>query len=255
MDNDDNEMETCIWHNEIQTRLKEIDELLKNHEQRDLTDEQIEEDEKFTKKFVKGGKKGPSVWKRIEDFYCKPAVFRIKDLQIFIEDEIKRTNPTFSDEEFRNEMDNLINQIENQIREDFKIKFKDLSDNEIERKVREVKVKGYLTGDREKYLSDKAEYIVEEAISQIMFNKPGLLRRGLKAEKKTYQHLSNILGQITPGCSADNCEHKSECYQMEADLISVVPCGPKLRLLLIEVKKSRGENINTNLGKKGSLKS
>ena len=39
---------------------------------------------------------------------------------------------------------------------DFKRKYCDLLDEEIERKVRELKVKGYLTGDREKYLSDKA---------------------------------------------------------------------------------------------------
>ena len=252
MDNEENGVEKCKWHNEIQTRLKEIDALVKDHDQKNLTDEQIEEDEKFIKKFVKGGKKGLSMWKRIEEFYCKPSVFRIKDLQIYIERELKRKNRPFSDEEIRNEMDNLIDQIENQIREEFKIKFKDLSVNEIENKVREVKVKGYLTGDREKYLSDKAEYIVEEAISKIMFNKPGLLRRGLKAERKTYQHLNKILGQVTPGCSDENCEHKSECYQMEVDLICVLPCGPKLRILLIEVKKSRGKNINANLGKEDS---
>ena len=38
---------------------------------------------------------------------------------------------------------------------DFKRKYCDLLNEEIERKVRELKVKGYLTGDREKYLSDK----------------------------------------------------------------------------------------------------
>ena len=97
---------------------------------------------------------------------------------------------------------NLINNIENQIREDFKLTYYKLSEQEIEEKVRGVKVKGYLSGDREKYLSDKAEFIVEEAIvGKIGFNKPGLLREGVKTDnKRTYQHFKNILGDVTPNC-------------------------------------------------------
>ena len=60
----------------------------------------------------------------------------------------------------KEKMNNLANNIENQIREDFKLKYYKLSEQEIEEKVRGVKVKGYLSGDREKYLSDKAEFIV-----------------------------------------------------------------------------------------------
>ena len=241
----------CIWHDEIQKRIEEIEQLRMNHKQQDLSDDQSKENREFIQKFLKGGKKGLSMWKRIENFYCKPAVFKLRDLQIYLEEDFKRENPSISDEEIRNEMQNLINKIENLIREDFKLEYSHLSENEIENKVREVKVKGYLTGDREKYFSDKAEFMVEEAIGKIMFNKPGLLRRGLKTDKKTYQHLKNILGQVTPNCSDENCQHKADCYQMEADLISVLPSGPKLMILLIEVKKSRGENINTSLGKKG----
>ena len=70
-----------------------------------------------------------------------------------------------------------------------------------------------------KYLSDKAEFPVEEAISKIMFCKPGLLKRGLKCEE-TYGHLKDFLGDISPNCFEANCsQHKSECYQMEADII------------------------------------
>ena len=103
-------------------------------------------------------------------------------------------------------------------------------------------------GDREKYLSDKAEFILEEAISKSMFNMPGLLRRGLKTNQRTYQHLKNIIGQVTPNCSEENCQHKSECYQMEADIILIHPYRDQIRILLYEVKKSRGKDFkNTRL--------
>ena len=68
------EIPTCIWHDEIQTRIKDIRELLMTHEQIDLTDDQSKEDQELIKKFVKGGKKGPSMWKQIENFYCKGRV-------------------------------------------------------------------------------------------------------------------------------------------------------------------------------------
>ena len=96
---------------------------------------------------------------------------------------------------------------------------KRLPDKEIQERLREIRVKGYLTGDTEKYLSDKAEFPVEEAISKIMFCKPGLLKRGLKCEE-TYGHLKDFLGDISLNCFEANCsQHKSECYQMEADII------------------------------------
>ena len=79
------------------------------------------------------------------------------------------------------------------------------------------------------------------AIHNILFDKPGLLRRGLKTVKVTYQYLKDILGDITPNCSDENCNHKPQCYQMEADLILIYPSEKKLNILLIEVKKSRGE--------------
>merc|ERR1712198_116147 len=145
----DNEIQTCKWHDKIQSFTKEIEELLTNHELRVLTDDQIEEDEKLIEKFVKEDKKGPTMWNRIENFYSKPAVFYSRNLQIHVEDDIKRKNPTFTDDQVCNEMNNLIINIEDQIREDFKRKKEniDLSDIEIENKVREVKVKGYLKGN------------------------------------------------------------------------------------------------------------
>ena len=69
--------------------------------------------------------------------------------------------------------------------------------------------------------SDKAEFHVEDAISKFMFNKPGLLRRGLNCEKRTYAHLKDILGEITPNCFETNCsQHKARLIGKEADDIS-----------------------------------
>ena len=109
------------------------------------------------------------------------------------------------------------NGLEDKIREELKRKFPKDAEEKIEQKVyakieeriRNMNVKGYLSGDLDKYQSDKAEFMVEDAISKIMFNKPGLLRRGLKCEKRTYQHLKDILGDITPNCPYKNCiNHK-----------------------------------------------
>ena len=179
----------------------------------------------------------------------------IKDIQIHIEEDIRKKHPDISDSELKEKLIILSDAIENQIREDFNKKYGNLEKREIDRKVREVNVKGYLTGkggnlskDRDQYLSEKAEFLVEDAICKIMYDQPGLLRRGLKTEKKTYQHLKSILGDITPNCSDENCSHGPQCYQMESDLILLYPSEEKINILLIEVKKSRAENFkNTGL--------
>ena len=191
----------CKWHNDIQKCINEVENLVKNHQQQELNDDQLNKNEELVKKFVWfKGKKG-KIWKQIEKFCCKPSVFQMKDIQIHIEDEIRRKDPDISDDDMKEKVNNLSNIIEKQIREDFTQKYSELSEKEINKKVREVNVRGYLTGDREKYVSDKAEFLVEDAICKIMFDKTGLLRRGLKTVKVTYQFLKNILGDITPNCS------------------------------------------------------
>ena len=109
-------------------------------------------------------------------------------------------------------------------------------------------IKGYLTGDKDKYLSDRAEFKIEDEISKIMFNKPGLLRRGLNCEKKTYAHLKNILGEITPNCPEGNCtQHSADCYVMESDIVFLYPTCKILHIIIIEVKRPQGEDLNNNL--------
>ena len=238
----------CNWHSDIQSSLDGVKNLLTNHQQQELNEEQLKQNEEFVRKFVWWRDKKGKMWKRIEKFCCKPSVFQMKDIQIHIEEDIRRGHPSISNEEIKEKVDNLCDSVENQIRNDFYQKYCDLSDDEINRKVKDINVKGFLTGDKEKYKSDKAEFLVEDAICKAMFNKIGLLRRGLKTVKKTYQHLKNILGDITPNCSSENCQpHQNECYQMEADLILVYPNQEKINIILIEVKKSRTENLNTGL--------
>ena len=111
-----------------------------------------------------------------------------------MEDDIKANDPSISKHDLNEKVSKLINRVENEIREELRGKFPEITEQEIDERVKNIKVKGYLTGDKDKYLSDKAEYAVEDAISKIMFNKPGLLRRGLNSKKNTYADLKDMLG-------------------------------------------------------------
>ena len=118
----------------------------------------------------------------------------MKEFQVYLEDDIKANDPFISQHDLNEKVSKLINGVENEIREELRGKFPEITEKEIDERVKNIKVKGYLTGDKDKYLSDRAEFAVEDAISKIMFNKPGLLRRGLNSEKKTYAHLKDMLG-------------------------------------------------------------
>ena len=101
-------------------------------------------------------------------------------------------------------------------------------------------------GDIEKYRSDKAEFIVEEALSKIMAKKPGLLKRGLNCHKRSFPYLKNIIGNIPPlycKCRSEDgvCKLENQCYHMESDLILVNPNENKIYIILIEVKRINGE--------------
>ena len=79
-----------------------------------------------------------------------------------------------------------------------------------------------------------------------MYNRPGLLRRGLKCDEKKYRHLRVIVGHITPNCKCtdDKSEkHTNDCYQMEADLVLLYPQDDKVNVRLIEVKRIQSEGL------------
>ena len=69
----------------------------------------------------------------------------------------------------------------------------------------------------------------------------------MKCDKKTYEHLKDILGDITPNCPPHCNDHSNECYQMEADLINFYPSQDELNIQLFEVKRPKGEVLNSNL--------
>ena len=126
---------SCKWHNDIQSSLSEVKNLVTNHQQQKLTEEQVERNDELVKKFVWfKGKKG-KVWKQIEKFRCKPSVFQIKDIHLHIEDDIRRNNPEIPEEDMKEKVRDLGNIIENQIKHDFNQKYSNLSEQEITKKV------------------------------------------------------------------------------------------------------------------------
>ena len=194
-DKNDSSTNCCKWGDEIQACIKKIEEQVKNHEARELSQEAKHESEKLNLKFKQGKKKRKSMWENVQRFLTKPSFFRMKELQVYLEDDIKANDPSISKHDLNEKVSKLINGVENEIREELSGKFPEINEKEIDERVKNIKVKGYLTGDKDKYLSDRAEFVVEDAInSKIMFNKPGLLRRGLNCEKKTYAHLKDMLG-------------------------------------------------------------
>ena len=185
----------CKWHYEIQNCIEKIEEQVKNHEARILSKNATEASEKWNLKFQQGKKTlKSSWWLKIQSFLTKPSIFRMKEFQVYLEDDIKANDPSISKHDLNEKVSELINRIENEIREELRGKFPEITEKEIDERVKNIKVKGYLTGDKDKYLSDRAEFAVEDAISKIMFNKPGLLRRGLNVKKNTYADLKDMLG-------------------------------------------------------------
>ena len=186
---------SCKWHYEIQNCIEKIEEQVKNHEARILSDDAKKASEEWNLKFQQGKKKRKSMWQKVQSFLTKPSIFRMKEFQVYLEDDIKANDPSITKHDLNEKVSKLINGVQNEIREELKAKFPEITEKEIDERVRNIKVKGYLTGDKDKYLSDRAEFLVEDAISKIMFNKPGLLKRGLNCEKKTYAHLKDMLGR------------------------------------------------------------
>ena len=189
-----NNSNCCKWGVEIKACIKKIEEQVKNHEARELSEEATQASLEWNLKFQQGKKKRKSMWENVQRFLTKPSIFRMKELQIYLEDDIKANDPSITKHDLNEKVSKLINGVQNEIREELKAKFPEITEKEIDERVRNIKVKGYLTGDKDKYLSDRAEFLVEDAISKIMFNKPGLLKRGLNCEKKTYAHLKDMLG-------------------------------------------------------------
>ena len=229
----------CFWHDEIQKCVERTDDLLSKHESHEFSEDQIELSENWNRKFIAGCKKGKPIWEKMKTFCCKPSMFRMKEIQMYVEDDIKQKYP---EEELKEKIDFIISSIEEKIREDLMRKSEE--EKKITERLKKINVKGYLSGDKDKYLSDKAEFLVVDEISKIMLGKPGLLKRGLQNDKRRYEHLKPLLGDITPNCSDKNCSHTAECYHMESDIVLLYPSMNKINIVIIEVKRPQGKKDN-----------
>ena len=108
--------ENCQWHNEIQSCIKEITELIKNHEVKVFNEEETQKSEEWNVRFQNGPKKGKSMWEKIKTFYCKPSIFQLKELQKLVEEDIKKNYPN---ESIREMVNATIAKIESQVRNDY----------------------------------------------------------------------------------------------------------------------------------------
>ena len=166
----------CKWHYEIQNCIEKIEEQVKNHEARNLSDDAKKASEKCNLNFKKKEKKKrKSMWQKVQSFLTKPSIFRMKEFQVYLEDDIKANDPSISKHDLNEKVSELINRIENEIREELRGKFPEITEKEIDERVKNIKVKGYLTGDKDKYLSDKAEFAVEDAIREALRKKLDIL--------------------------------------------------------------------------------
>ena len=107
--NPDPKHSKCEWHDEIQKCIYRIKEMLHNHETQKLNEEATTASREWEFKFEKGRKKGKSTWQKIQQFHCMPTIFRMKELQIYLENDIEANYPTI----LREERNALINNLHN----------------------------------------------------------------------------------------------------------------------------------------------
>ena len=235
----------CFCHEKFQKIKQFMGNINTNHQVKQLTQWEVEESKNINMKFKAGNNSGEkSQWEKIKSFHCKPSIFKLKELQILIEEEIKGRNPCSSVNEVKKEICALSMRIVEQVTKDLAAKYQINDQGELQKKLHQLRVKEcvkeHLAGDLSKYLSDKAEVQVEDALSIMMFDKPGLLRRGLNCNRVKFGHLKNIIGEIPPlncKCKSQYCMLKDKCFDMEVDLILMYPSGMMINVILIEVKR------------------
>ena len=198
--------EKCKWHKQFQDKIKSVRNLIDDHKPVELTNEAFEASRNLNKKFEDGERNYGelSQWEKIKTFHVKPLVFKMRELQLLVEDEIKGKDSSMTSKRVREEISDLKSKIVMQIRKELKAKHGIKEEGELTKIIHKMKVKEYVDthlsgGDiGNKYLSEKSEMIVEDAFLRIMSGKPGMLRRGLIRNKNTYQHLKEMIGDIPP---------------------------------------------------------
>jgi len=240
--------ENCKWHKKLQNKIKAIRNSINSHDVITLEEEASNASREWNKMFKEGDKdsgneSGPSEWEKIKTFHVKPISFEMKELQMLVEDEIRGRDPS---NVIKKEIKDLKIRIVEEIRNDLRVKYKK---KDVEREVHKLNVKEYvdnhLSADIGKYLGEKSENKVEKALCNIMTGKPGLLRRGLTFNKKTFEHLKSITGPIRPlNCKCkfgESCKLEDKCFDVETDLILLYQNENKISIRIIEVKRIEKE--------------
>ena len=140
----------CEWHLQFQNKIISIEKRINDHQHRNLNESESDESRKLNQSFKDGetigneeGKNGngPSKWERMKTFYTEPTIFKMRELQILVEADIKGKDPLMSQGKVKKEVLNLSKNIVSQIKKEMKAKHNIQDDRELERKVHQMKIK------------------------------------------------------------------------------------------------------------------
>ena len=138
----------CKWHDQLQKKIESIENLIRSHECKILNESESDESRKVNKRFEEGGstcnedgEKIPSKWEMIKTFHRVPEIFKLRELQILVEDEIKGRNPSLPQGMVKKEVLGLSKRIVFQIKKEIKAKYQIEDNRDLERKVHQMMVK------------------------------------------------------------------------------------------------------------------
>ena len=140
--------ENCKWHQQLQNKIKSIANIISSHEYKILNESESEESRKLNQRFEEGGstfnedgEKIPSKWEKIKTFYRVPQIFKMRELQILVEDDIKGKDSSMSQGMVKKEVLDLSKRIVLEIKNEIKAKYQIENDSDLERKVHQMMVK------------------------------------------------------------------------------------------------------------------
>ena len=149
--NDDSQTQEskCEWHPQFQYKIKGIEKRIHDHQHRNLNEAESDESRKLNQNFTEGEIKGNedgengnrlTKWEQMKTFYTEPTIFKMRELQILVEADIKGKDPSMSQGKVKKEVFNLSKSIVSQIKKEIKAKH-NIQDDEVERKMHQMKVK------------------------------------------------------------------------------------------------------------------
>ena len=143
----------CKWHDKLQDKIKSIEKQIHDRKFKNLNEDELEASRVLNQRFEEGAtkdnedgenEKGQSKWEQIKNFYAEPTFFKMRELQILVEADIKGKYPSMSQEKIKKEVKkevlNLSKNIVSQIKKEIKAKH-NIQDDEAERKMHQMKVK------------------------------------------------------------------------------------------------------------------